>query len=256
VRPIIPNSLRAALLLIALTLPAATAHGFVCLHTDSGACMHWSPGSATLRTLLGNAGQQLMNGTFTWDQNVFTAATQWNMAGAIFQFTVVSGGALIDECNHAAGQCAGVPGDNQVFFAASHCGSNFGDIVAQTDTCAETDTGIIVNAPVFVNDTAPFDAYDGALQPPLNDMHRVLLHEFGHVVGLDHPDQHGQTVSAIMNSDTDRLQPDDIAGIQFLYRNNAAPTSGCQIDAPGRARATWLLVVPAVIALRRRVSAC
>jgi hypothetical protein len=40
------------------------------------------------------------------------------------------------------------------------------------------------------------------------------------MVGLDHPDEIGQTVVAIMNSvisNVDRLQPDDIAGAEALY---------------------------------------
>ena len=47
----------------------------------------------------------------------------------------------------------------------------------------------------------------------------TLLHELGHVVGLDHPDEHGQHVDAVMNTTNyfRRLQPDDIAGIRALY---------------------------------------
>ena len=52
------------------------------------------------------------------------------------------------------------------------------------------------------------------------DLHRVAIHEFGHFWGLDHPDERGQMVPAIMNSavsSIDRLQPDDINGITALY---------------------------------------
>jgi hypothetical protein len=63
------------------------------------------------------------------------------------------------------------------------------------------------------------------------DLHRIALHELGHVLGLDHPDEHGQTVDAIMNaniSDLYTLQPDDVAGAVSLYGAppNAPPPTG------------------------------
>ena len=47
----------------------------------------------------------------------------------------------------------------------------------------------------------------------------LLIHELGHALGLGHPDEAGQDVSAIMNSafDVETLQPDDIAGARALY---------------------------------------
>jgi hypothetical protein len=48
----------------------------------------------------------------------------------------------------------------------------------------------------------------------------VALHEFGHVLGLDHPDDDGQFAQAIMKSavgSLDDLQPDDINGGRFLW---------------------------------------
>ena len=56
----------------------------------------------------------------------------------------------------------------------------------------------------------------------MSDMKRTALHEFGHVLGLDHPDQTTppQTEDAIMTStvtDIDSLQLDDIYGAKTLY---------------------------------------
>ena len=53
-------------------------------------------------------------------------------------------------------------------------------------------------------------------------VYALLLHEFGHVGGLGHPDVAGQNVQAVMNSQVFPfadlvLYPDDIAGAQALY---------------------------------------
>jgi hypothetical protein len=48
------------------------------------------------------------------------------------------------------------------------------------------------------------------------------------VLGLAHPDEHGQTVAAIMNStisNLDGLQADDIAGVNAIYPSDTGPTS-------------------------------
>jgi len=84
-------------------------------------------------------------------------------------------------------------------------------------TMEETDT-------VF-NTAFTWDSYRGPQQGSLIDFRRVAIHEFGHSLGLDHPDDKGQTVPAIMNShssDIDTVQPDDIAGVKAIYDTGPA----------------------------------
>lgn len=83
-----------------------------------------------------------------------------------------------------------------------------------------------------------FDSYFGFKSNGGQDFHRIALHELGHALGLDHPDQDHPNVGyraqfgveAVMNSTEtkfDVLQADDVAGAQALYgaaANAPAPT--------------------------------
>ena len=102
--------------------------------------------------------------------------------------------------------------------------------------------GKIVEADILFAENAIWDLYEGELLflhngrlakwnelppgpvTPVEDFYRVAAHEFGHVVGLDHPNDVGQRVRAVMNQafsssieevflfESDRIAPDDIAG--------------------------------------------
>jgi hypothetical protein len=230
--------------------------------------VHWQEHAATLQSFLGSPGVPLSNGTVTWDQNAINAGNDWNAVGADFHFTIGVGGQFHDPCG-AQGMnnvCAAPAGNNPIYFANSQCGVGFGDAIELTLLCWSEPGGAIQNAAVLVNNNVPWNAYDGDLRfsngQVVYDVRRVLLHEFGHVLGLDHPDKAGQTVAAIMNSQVSnlfQLQPDDRAGIFSLYPDTAppsgsssSPSTGCQIAARPAAQTAWAVLVPLWVVARTR----
>jgi hypothetical protein len=87
----------------------------------------------------------------------------------------------------------------------------------------------LIEADVIFNSSEQWDSYRGPLDimNQIYDFRRVAIHEFGHVLGLDHPDQASpvQHVNAIMNStvsNQDTLAQDDISGIHSIYDSGPA----------------------------------
>ena len=65
--------------------------------------------------------------------------------------------------------------------------------------------GTLTEADVLFNKAQPFDSYRGILlfgsdNRAIYDIRRVLLHDLGHALGLNHPDRATQDTAAIMTS--------------------------------------------------------
>jgi hypothetical protein len=206
-----------ALVLAATFATAPHAHGFAKLG------YFWLGGTVTLQTQLGESAVALTDGSRSWNSVAEAAATDWNLQLGRVRFATIS----------AAPPTSSTDEDhvNNVFFARDVYGMAF-DARTLAVTVPHTLQSAATETDVIVNQSITWDSYRGPLRTnasgsPVQDLRRVLLHEFGHVLGLDHPDQARpvQTVSAIMNStvgNLEALQTDDTNGLRTLYFPNGA----------------------------------
>ncbi len=118
-------------------------------------------------------------------------------------------------------------GFNKISFGDTLGGSGLDiDTLALTDYYYDPSTNFLVEADVVYNQNIRWNSYRGPLFWRSMDIRRVMLHETGHMIGLDHPDAAGQQVNAVMNSivsNTDDLTNDDVTGAQSLYGERNAP---------------------------------
>jgi Matrixin/FG-GAP-like repeat len=170
--------------------------------------------SPVMQLSLGNAGHVLIDGNTSWNYAAAPALAIWNQIIARIQL-----GRVLNSTVQSAQQ----DGFNSMAFSSTVFGQNFGPNTYAVTTYWYSGTAI-AEADILFNNAKPWDSYRGALRFGANgligDIQRVALHELGHAIGLDHPDDVGQNVAAIMNSlisDRYTLAPDDIAGAQSLY---------------------------------------
>ena len=183
----------------------------------------WPAGSeVVLQMGLGNSLVPLSDGNTSWNLAAAPALDMWNARMASLRLTPA-----MDASPSATS------GDrvNSIVFSTSVFGQAFGrNTLAVTYYHMRGST--LIEMDVLFNKAVVWDSYRGALKFPIGggmaiaDIRRVFLHEVGHGIGLNHPDQAGQSVQAVMNamiSDLEVLAGDDISGIQSLY-GAPAPT--------------------------------
>jgi matrixin len=193
--------------------------------TSGGAGLFWPDAQAALNLRLGCPKTPLANWGPCWDDAAADAAERWNSAVARFRFSRQSPSVNLNVCAH---------GDsvNTVAFASKVCDSAFGaNILAVTISTFSAVSGALNDADVVFNSNLNWSTYSGPFTANPADLHRVAVHEFGHVLGLAHPDQHGQVVNAIMNSaviigsSIESPQADDIAGANTIYPSLTPPAA-------------------------------
>ena len=156
-----------------------------------------------------------------WTSAVRDALDEWNGAGARFSFR--SATTSVREVP----SCSEPDYRNIVVFSTSHCGMSWGPgTLAVAHQWFDSSDNHYLDVDVIFNSNYQWDIYRGPRRPGVIDLRRVAIHEFGHMLGLDHPNRPGQSVRAIMNStvtDVDTVQADDIAGALGIYGRGRAP---------------------------------
>ena len=198
-RGALPGKAYVAVACAALVLLLAQVVG----HSWVGLGPRWYASSVPVHMRLANLGS-------SWTNAAIDGLRTWNSAGARFQFSwgQYSSGSL---------SCGGSNSRNDVIWSYTACREWGRNTVAVAHSWFSGDR--FLDADVVFNLNKSWGIYSGRSRPAV-DFRRVAIHEFGHVLGLDHPDDHGQRRAAIMNSivsDIDRLQSDDIDGIRAIY---------------------------------------
>ncbi len=195
----------AAAILLSAALPA---RAFNLLGTA------WPAGDIVMHLQLGQPPSPLIDGATDWNAVAQAALDEWNAQIVRARFTSVPNStAEIRRGNRT----------NNVAFRADIYGTAFDSrTLAVTIGASSTSTGLFTEQDVLFNSNLTWNSYRGSLRAGSPDLRRVALHEFGHVLGLDHPDEAEpvQNVAAIMNStisSLESLQTDDVNGIRVLY---------------------------------------
>ena len=211
-------SLRLLSILIVLAIAIAVsrrANGYVFEGSS------WPAGTVvTFRMGLGSAGRTLIDGNTSWDTAAAPALAAWNNVMARLQYNSTV----------ATPPVSSGDGVNAIVFSNTVFGQQFGSGTLAVTYWRSSGSNTI-EADILFNRNKQFDSYRGPLRFGSNGwaigvIRRVLTHELGHALGLDHPDQHGQNRDAIMNSltsDRETLSTDDISGAQSMY-GAPAPT--------------------------------
>jgi hypothetical protein len=178
----------------------------------------WPPGTITMSTYLGTT-KNLSDGN-SQTSSVWAAADVWNQKLGNEQFQMLLG--------------AGVPADHNHINEITMASDVYGTAFPGSTTLAITTTWYAgnqrVEADIVFNTKYNWDSYRGTYKSDPIDIQRVAIHEMGHVLGLDHPDEVNPTnpVTAIMNSHAssiDTVQADDIEGAQNLYGPPGVPAN-------------------------------
>jgi len=185
---------------------------------DTPYVITWLQGTIPMQLKLPAPTTPLTDGAASFNASVQTALEVWNARIGTVRFTSTIQPAGLNVAGNRL---------NEIVIADKVGGEDFStNTLAVTLSYTRGDNR--VESDIVFNSARTFDSYRGPLRSGVYDIQRIALHELGHVLGLGHPDEAGQTVNAIMNSRIGslyELQEDDISGAQALY--------GAPASAPG-----------------------
>jgi hypothetical protein len=210
----------------ALAALVAVACGFTYLYSPfTGLPIKWRSATIPLHIQLGSD-TPLSDGT-NFSTSVQAAAEMWNaqLGDTRFDVTIDPAGPAYDD-----------NGRNELAFGDGIYGLQFGYgvLAATTVLYDDEDVNRRIEADTIFNTAYAWDSYRGDPRSGTLDIRRVALHELGHNLGLDHPDDEGQVVTAIMNSQAgsqETLSADDITGAQNLYGPPGTPANDAFANA-------------------------
>lgn len=158
---------------------------------------------------------------------------------------------------------------------AYNCWEHSSEAIAVTTTTFSNRTGEIFDADIemngafFVFTTVDHPVCDPNTQPPPNcvatDLENTLVHEIGHVVGLDHVNLPEATMySSAQDGETEKrtLEEDDVEGLCHIYpageptvtcvQEETDANGGCGGCSTAGGAAWWMGVLPVLGLARRR----
>ncbi len=155
----------------------------------------------------------LLDGSRSWNDSVANTFAIWNEHMANFQVNW-----NFAPITTPAGDLDGV---TSVQFNSQVYQQHFGSSTLAVALVNNDSNNRIIESDIIFNSAVRWQSATGnSGDPTRTDLHRVALHEVGHLLGLDHPDQDGQNVEAVMNAFVDgtfTLMLDDVAGAKALY---------------------------------------